>query len=98
MPPIPTHKTARKPRRIRAAPPAPTEAPEVVTPAAPSKLATLVAMLCRQQGATLAEMTAATGWQVHSVRGALSGSLKKKQGRAVTSTKADGVRIYRIAP
>lgn len=62
----------------------------------PSKLERLVAQLARPQGATLAELTAATGWQAHSVRGALAGSLKKK-GHVITSEKVDGVRRYRIA-
>ena len=92
------------------APPAPTgaEAAETPPPAAAdgpapdpapsrsSKLDRLVALLRRPEGATLAEMTAATGWQAHSVRGALAGSLRKK-GHAVTSEKADGTRRYRIA-
>jgi hypothetical protein len=63
-----------------------------------SKGAAVVELLRRKEGATIAEMTGATGWQPHSVRGFLSGSLKKKLGLEVTSTKeADGERRYRIA-
>lgn len=62
-----------------------------------SKGATVVGLLGRGLGATLTELIAATGWQAHSVRGFLSGSLKKKAGLAVTSEKDDdGQRRYRI--
>ena len=64
-------------------------------PDAPSKLETIVSLLTRPEGASLAELVAATGWQPHSVRGALAGSLKRK-GHAVQSDKVDGVRRYRI--
>ena len=81
-------------------------APEVVAPvevaaeplATPTgKLGVLVGLLRREEGATLADLQAATGWQAHSVRGAIAGSLKKKLGLAVTSAKIDGVRTYGIA-
>ena len=49
----------------------------------------------RPEGASLAELVAATGWQAHSVRGALAGSLKRK-GHAIVSEKLDGERRYRI--
>jgi hypothetical protein len=42
-------------------------------------------------------MVEATGWQAHTVRGALAGALKKRLGLAVTSEKVDGARVYRIA-
>lgn len=60
------------------------------------KLGALVALLLRPQGATLAAMQDATGWQAHSVRGALSGTIKKKLGFEVASQKTDAGRIYRI--
>lgn len=60
-----------------------------------SKLDQVVALLSRPQGASLAEVCTATGWQTHSVRGALAGSLKRK-GHVVTSDKVDGVRRYRV--
>ena len=75
--------------------PAPSQPVQPVTTAARSKLDTIVALLERREGACLAELTAATGWQTHSVRGALAGSLKKK-GHVVGSEKIDGVRRYRI--
>ena len=61
----------------------------------PSKLQLLVSRLRHKNGATLAELATATGWQVHSVRGALAGSLKKK-GHVITSGKVDGARRYYI--
>jgi hypothetical protein len=62
-----------------------------------SKGAKVVDLLRHKDGATVAEMTSATGWQKHSVRGFLSGSLKKKLGLEVTSAKgADDERRYRI--
>ena len=63
--------------------------------ATPSKLEQIVALLSRPEGASLAELVAATGWQAHSVRGALAGSLKRK-GHAILSEKVDGERRYRI--
>lgn len=63
-----------------------------------TKLALLIAMLGRDGGATIPEIVAATGWQRHSVRGAISGTLKKKLGLAVASDTEEGRgRIYRIA-
>ena len=61
----------------------------------PSKLAQIVDLLSRAEGASLAELVAATGWQAQSVRGALAGALKRK-GHDVGSRKIDGVRRWRI--
>jgi hypothetical protein len=68
-------------------------------PAAPEKgkIANVIAMLRRPKGASITDLCKATGWQAHSVRGALSGTIKKKLGFKVTSEKSDGVRVYRIA-
>ncbi len=63
-----------------------------------TKQALLIDLLKRKKGATSEEIVEATGWQVHSVRGAISGALKKKLGLAVTSEKVeDRGRVYRIA-
>ena len=63
-----------------------------------TKLGKLEGMLRRTEGATIAQIAKALDWQLHSVRGAISGSLKKKQGLTVIADKvADGERIYRIA-
>ena len=65
---------------------------------AATKLGRLEAMLRRPDGATIEQLTKALDWQAHSVRGVMSGTLKKKQGLSVTSEKKDdGTRIYRIA-
>ncbi len=61
-----------------------------------TKQAQLVAMLQRPDGASLDEIVAATGWQAHTVRGAVAGALKKKLGLTVTSEKVEGRgRVYR---
>jgi len=65
-------------------------------PAAEGRIATLVRLLEQPNGATIEAMMAATGWQAHSVRGAISGSIKKKLGHAVASEKTDAGRTYRI--
>ncbi len=61
-----------------------------------SKLASVIAMLRRPKGAGIEELCKATGWQAHSVRGAISGALKKRLGLTVTSVKSDDVRVYRV--
>jgi hypothetical protein len=70
--------------------------PEGVRPG--SKTAAVLALLQRAKGATLTEIMQATSWQAHSVRGFISGTLGKKMGLTVTSTKrADGARVYSVA-
>ena len=62
-----------------------------------SKTAKFLALLKRPGGATGADLMKATGWQAHSVRGFLSGTVSKKLGLAVTSAKAeDGERTYSV--
>ena len=85
-------RMARQPSTPAGSPP---DARKDKSPAsAPRKIASVVALLERTQGATLAEMVAATGWLPHTTRAALTGL--KKKGHMVTSTKADGVRTYRL--
>ena len=63
-----------------------------------TKLGQLESMLRRKEGATIAQISTALDWQPHSVRGAISGSLKKKRGLAITNEpNDDGHRVYRIA-
>jgi hypothetical protein len=62
-----------------------------------SKAAKILDLLKRPDGATLAELMKATGWLAHSVRGFLSGTIRKKLGLNVVSTKGeDGERTYSI--
>lgn len=79
---------AAKPRNARKRAEAASNAPPL------RKLDQLAALVAQGDGASIAEMTAATGWQAHSVRGALAGALKKR-GLAIVSDKVDGVRRYR---
>jgi len=63
-----------------------------------SKTAAILKLLKRPSGADLAELTRATEWQPHSVRGFLSGHIKKKLGlQLLSDAAANGVRRYRIA-
>jgi hypothetical protein len=62
-----------------------------------SKAAKVLDLLKRPEGASMKDLLKATGWQAHSVRGFLSGAIRKKMGMAVTSTKTeDGERTYSI--
>ena len=81
-------------------PPEPTAVPTDETKAAPAeltgKVGAMITLLRRPDGATVEAMMAATGWQAHSVRGAMSGAIKKDRGLVVTSDKTDAGRVYRI--
>ena len=62
-----------------------------------TKQAQIIAMLQRPEGASIAEIVAATSWQAHTARGAISGALKKKLGLPVTAEKVEGRgMVYRI--
>jgi hypothetical protein len=83
-------ETAKRARRAKAA-----GAPRKMREG--SKQAQLIEMLKRPEGATIAEIADAFGWQPHTVRGAIAGALKKKLGLDVTSEKIDGRgRVYKI--
>jgi hypothetical protein len=61
-----------------------------------SKTAKVLDMLKRPSGVTLKELIKATGWQAHSVRGFISGTVGKKMGISVeSSSRTDGERVYR---
>ncbi len=75
----------------------PAAAPKARTPREGTKQATLIAMLRAPDGATIEEIMAATGWQSHTVRGAMAGALKKKLGLEVTSEKVENRgRVYKL--
>ena len=57
------------------------------TPRAGTKQALMIELLKRPQGATVEQIAAATGWQHHTIRGAISGALKKKLGLTVEATR-----------
>ena len=80
-----------------AAKPADEAAPKTRTPREGTKQATLIAMLRAPVGATIEEIAVATQWQSHTIRGAMSGALKKKLGLEVTSEKVEHRgRVYAI--
>lgn len=63
-----------------------------------SKQAEVIRMLQRPEGATIAQICTATGWQAHTVRGTFAGAFKKKLGLTIVSDKPQGgERVYRIA-
>jgi hypothetical protein len=70
--------------------------PEHRSPKPRSKQAAVIMMLRRAKGATVDEVMTATGWQRHTVRGMVSGALRKKLGLNVASTKEKRGHVYRI--
>jgi hypothetical protein len=96
----PGHTRGRKPSRgakgAKRAPRARTAAEDVKRQ---SKQDAVIALLRRGQGASVDEMMEATDWQAHSVRGFMSGALKKRLGLEVVSEKdkKTGVRHYLMA-
>ncbi|MBU9700008.1 DUF3489 domain-containing protein [Rhodobacteraceae bacterium HSP-20] len=82
---------------------APAESPDDTATAKPvairagTKQAQIIAMLQRPEGASIAEIVAATSWQAHTARGAISGALKKKLGLPITAEKVEGRgTVYRL--
>ena len=87
-------KPKQRSRRAERKPCVAKPSPAAVRPG--TKQALLIDLLKRKKGATIDEAVASTGWQPHSVRGAISGTLKKKPGFAVTSERVgNGPRRYR---
>ena len=87
-------KTAKKASTAKKAPKAQKEAGVARDG---SKAAKILDLLKRPEGATLAALMKATEWQAHSVRGFLSGSVRKKLGLTIDSAKGeDGERIYSV--
>ena len=82
------HKKAPKGR-------VPADAPKTARPG--SKTAKILDLLKRPGGVTSQQLIKATGWLPHSVRGFLSGTISKKMGLTLTSSKGDdGERIYSV--
>jgi hypothetical protein len=73
------------PTAAEAAPEAP--ATTRPTPRAGTKQAQMIEMLKRPEGATVEQIAEATGWQHHTIRGAISGALKKKLGLTIEATR-----------
>lgn len=93
---LPATETVRDHARDAAPTPAPVLQPAPPVPAAPVKKTDLVlTLLGREQGATVAEMMAVTGWLAHTTRAALTGLRKK--GHVLVRTKRDDVTCYRLA-
>jgi hypothetical protein len=76
--------------KLRKTKPESADAPKLVAICAGTKQAQIITLLQRPEGAAISELVAETGWQAHSVRGVISGALKKKLGLPVTSGKVDG--------
>jgi hypothetical protein len=93
----PSTPTTTKPRVTRNKA---TTSRKAAQPALPriTKQEQVLALLRRQEGASIDEIVAATEWQPHSARGFLSGAVKKRLGIDVVSEKGeDGVRRYHVA-
>ena len=97
--PTPSKARTKKPRTVQK-PAAPKSKSKQSLPAVRpgTKQALLIDLLKRKTGANIDEIIEATGWQAHSVRGAISGVLKKKLGLAIEREVVEGRgRVYRIA-
>ena len=93
--PAAIRKAPKPVARRRTASPPPVKANRPA-PAAGTKLARLEAALRAKAGAAIPDLMELTGWQAHSVRGALAGALKQR-GLTITSERIKGERRYRIA-
>ena len=77
----------------------PSAATVVQAPPAPTitKQDIVIGLLSRPEGATVVEIAERSGWMAHSVRGLMSGTLRKKLGLTISSTKDDTRgRVYKI--
>jgi len=79
---------AKRKAKAKAARPGKAAPAEKPTPRSGTKQAHMIEMLKRPEGATVEQIAAATGWQHHTIRGAISGALKKKLGLTVEATRS----------
>ncbi|NBE09605.1 DUF3489 domain-containing protein [Paragemmobacter ruber] len=79
-----------RPKTQPAQTPYDTDTAKPVAIRAGTKQAQIIAMLQRPEGATVAEMVDATGWLAHTVRGSISGALKKNLGLPIAAEKVEG--------
>ncbi len=80
---------------VLAAPRKPTRS--ISEASAPSKTDLVLKKLRTAKGVTIAQLSEVTGWQIHSVRGFLSGTVKRKLGlNLVSEVGRDGARRYRV--
>ncbi|WP_342133550.1 DUF3489 domain-containing protein, partial [Hydrogenophaga sp. OTU3427] len=93
---VPVKKALTKKAPTPKSPPKPQPAPVAAAANPATKQSQLISLLGSSSGATLAQMMSLTGWQAHTVRGMLSGSLRKRLGLDVQAQVEEGVRVYRI--
>lgn len=91
-------RTTRKQTATKARKPAAKAVPTTRALRTSTKQAKLIDMLRRPEGASIDEIATALDWQAHTVRGAMSGALKKKLGLTIDSDKDDERgRVYRLS-
>jgi predicted ArsR family transcriptional regulator len=78
---------AKRKAKAKAAKPGKAASADKPSPRAGTKQARMIELLKRPEGATVEQIAAATGWQHHTIRGAISGALKKKLGLTVEATR-----------
>lgn len=90
-------KSKAKPKQKAAKAPKQKSAKPAKQKKANTKLQIVIDLLKRPEGATIVDIMKATEWQNHTVRGCISGALKKKLGyEIVTEQSKDGARVYKI--
>lgn len=93
--PSPTGKLVKPPKAVKKL--GLPKVPALIGTQVSSKKAQVIALLSNPQGTNLAELMQATSWQAHSVRGFLSGTIKKKLGLNLIGQKINGAQVYRIS-